>query len=100
MWIQNSYGFSYAATPFLQEPWFSVLQRSWDLFWDCQADGKRMGLYNGSATATNISALVAPDGCLGDAVSGPGGIAYKTSDGNLSLRLVVRIHPGVRGATG
>ncbi len=22
-WIQNSYGFSYAATPFLQEPWFS-----------------------------------------------------------------------------
>ena len=85
LWIQNSYGFSYAATPFLQEPWFSMLQRSWDLFWDCQADGKRMGLYNGSATATNISALVAPDGCLGDAVSGPGGIAYKTSDGNLSL---------------
>ena len=31
-WIQNSYGFSYAATPFLQEPWFSTLQRSWDLF--------------------------------------------------------------------
>ena len=23
-WIQNSYGFSYAATPFLQEPWFST----------------------------------------------------------------------------
>ncbi len=23
-WIQNSYGFSYAATPFLQEPWFGL----------------------------------------------------------------------------
>ena len=42
-WIQNSYGFSYAVTPFLQEPWFSILQRSWDLFWDNQGDGKRMG---------------------------------------------------------
>ena len=52
-------------------------------------------------TATNISALVAPDGCLGDAVSGPGGIAYKTERRQLeSSRLVVRIHPGVRGATG
>lgn len=24
-WIQNSYGFSYSATPFLAEPWFSML---------------------------------------------------------------------------
>ena len=29
-WIQNSYGFSYAVTPFLREPWFSLLQQSWD----------------------------------------------------------------------
>ena len=43
-WIQNSYGFSYAATPFLQEPWFSILQQSWDLFWENQGDGKRKGM--------------------------------------------------------
>src|SRR5512135_1177988 len=47
-WIQNAYGFSYAATPFLQEPWFSTLQRSWDLHWDNQGDGKRMSLWGGS----------------------------------------------------
>ena len=63
-WIQNSYGFSYAATPFLQEPWFSTLQRSWDLFWDNQGDGKRMGLWGGRPQRQ--SPLVAPDGCLGD----------------------------------
>ena len=44
-WIQNSYGFSYAATPFLEEPWFSILQQSWDLFWDNQGDGVRKGLW-------------------------------------------------------
>lgn len=80
-WIQNSYGFSYAATPFLQEPWFSTLQRSWDLFWDNQGDGKRMGLWGGSATNNHLSPLVAPDGCLGDAAA-PGCIAYKQGDGD------------------
>ena len=83
-WIQNSYGFSYAATPFLQEPWFSMLQRSWDLFWDNQGDGKRMGLWGGSPTATQSSSLVAPDGCLGDCAT-PGCIIYKQGDGNLKI---------------
>jgi hypothetical protein len=80
-WIQNGYGFSYAATPFLQEPWFSTLQRSWDLFWDNQGNGKRKGLWGGSPTANHLSALVAPDGCLGDAAT-PGCIAYKQGDGD------------------
>ena len=83
-WIQNSYGFSYAATPFLQEPWFSTLQRSWDLFWDNQGDGKRMGLLGGSPTANHLSPLVAPDGCLGDAAT-PGCIAYKQGDGDTKV---------------
>jgi len=83
-WIQNSYGFSYAATPFLEEPWFSTLQRSWDLFWDNQGDGKRKGLWGGSATANHLSALVAPDGCLGDAAT-PGCIAYKQGDGDAKV---------------
>jgi hypothetical protein len=83
-WIQNSYGFSYAATPFLQEPWISLLQRSWDLHWDNQGDGKRMGLWGGSPTANQLSALVAPDGSLGDCAA-PGQIVYKQGDGDVRM---------------
>ncbi len=75
-WIQNSYGFSYAATPFLQEPWFSLLQRSWDLFWNLQGDGKRVGRPD--------FPLVAPDGCLGDCAS-PEGIVYRQGDGDWKI---------------
>ncbi|MCX6927050.1 MAG: hypothetical protein NT154_28170 [Verrucomicrobia bacterium] len=78
-WIQNSYGFSYSATPFLQEPWFSTLQRSWDLFWDNQGDGKRKGGWVGAGPE-----LVAPDGCLGDCAR-PGQIAYRQGDGDVNM---------------
>ena len=81
-WIQNSYGFSYAATPFLQEPWFSILQRSWDLFWDNQGDGIRKGLW-GDGTPNKLSELVAPDGGLGDTAA-PGMIIYKQGDGDVN----------------
>ena len=91
-WIQNSYGFSYAAAPFLREPWSSLLQRSWDLFWDNQGDGKRMGLWGGSPAANQLSSLVAPDGCLGDAAA-PGQIVYKQGDGD------VRVHDWFYEAT-
>lgn len=80
-WIQNSYGFSYAVTPFLQEPWFSMLQRSWDLFWDNQGDGVRKGMW-GSDTTRILHQLIAPDGCLGDAAA-PGQIAYRQGDGDV-----------------
>jgi hypothetical protein len=80
-WIQNSYGFSYAATPFLEEPWYSILQRSWDLFLDNQGDGKRRGMWDGDKP-TVLSQLVAPDGCLGDAAA-PGQIAYRQGDGDV-----------------
>jgi len=80
-WIQNSYGFSYSATPFLQEPWFSLLQRSWDLFWENQGDGVRKGLW-GSDTTRVLHQLIAPDGCLGDAAA-PGQIAYRQGDGDV-----------------
>jgi alpha-L-fucosidase 2 len=83
-WIQNSYGFSYAATPFLEEPWISLLQRSWDLHWDNQGDGKRLGLWGGSPTANQLSSLVAPDGSLGDCAA-PGQIVYKQGDGDVRM---------------
>jgi hypothetical protein len=79
-WIQNSYGFSYAATPFLPEPWFSTLQRSWDLFWNNQGDGKRACGWEGP-----MSSLVAPDGCLGDCAT-PRTIAPKQGDGDPKTR--------------
>ncbi|MGB5745722.1 MAG: hypothetical protein WBM69_01995, partial [Desulfobacterales bacterium] len=82
-WIQNSYGFSYSVTPFLQEPWFSVLQRSWDLFWDNQGDGVRKGLW-GDGTPNKLSELVAPDGGLGDTAA-PGKIIYKQGDGDVNM---------------
>ncbi len=82
-WIQNSYGFSYAVTPFLQEPWFSILQRSWNLFWDNQGDGIRKGLW-GDGTPNQLSELVAPDGGLGDTAA-PGKIIYKQGDGDVKM---------------
>jgi len=82
-WIQNSYGFSYAATPFLEEPWVTTLQRSWDLFWSNQGDGKRKGLW-GDGKPNKLSELVAPDGSLGDCAA-PGKIVYKQGDGDVNL---------------
>ena len=82
-WIQNSYGFSYSATPFLQEPWFSILQNSWDLFWENQGDGVRKGLW-GDGTPNKLSELVAPDGGLGDTAA-PGKIIYKQGDGDVKM---------------
>jgi hypothetical protein len=79
-WIQNSYGFSYAATPFLQEPWFSLLQRSWDLHWNNQGDGIRKGLHG--SESSYLYNLVAPEGSLGD-VAAPGFIVYKQGDGDV-----------------
>jgi len=80
-WIQNSYGFSYSATPFLKEPWFSILQHSWDMFWNNQGDGKRMGDPALKGKPNDMLALVAPDGSLGDAAR-PWHIIYKQGDGD------------------
>ena len=82
-WIQNSYGFSYAATPFLQEPWVSTLQRLWDLFWDNQGDGKRKGHGAAPLRRTTFRPWWPPT------VPGrrrhPGRIAYKQGDGDLKV---------------
>ena len=86
-WIQNSYGFAYSATPFLQEPWFTVLQRSLDLLWNNQGDGKRQGSMDKPGKPANphpLYRLVAPDGSLGDC-AGPDDIIYKQGDGNVAI---------------
>lgn len=79
-WLQNSYGFSYAATPFLQEPWLTLLQNSLDLHWTKQGDGIRRGRF-GTLGAPYFG-LVGADGVLGD-VATQEGIAYKQGDGDV-----------------
>ncbi len=85
-WIQNSYGFSYSVSPFLQEPWVSILQRSWDMFWNNQGDGKRMGrpYSKDDSDGGPLMRLVAPDGSLRDAAF-PTEIIYKQGDGNIEI---------------
>ena len=76
-WIQNSYGTTYSALPFLQEPFVTFLQNSQDLWFDQMGDGKRVG----AAPPFN---WVAPDGCLCDAAR-PGWIVYRQGDGRTHL---------------
>ncbi|MBI1926749.1 hypothetical protein HYR99_21210, partial [Candidatus Poribacteria bacterium] len=65
-WIQNSYGPTYCALPFLQEPLTTFLQNSHDLWFDQMGDGVRAGAHE----------WVAPDGSLCDAAN-PGWVVYK-----------------------
>jgi hypothetical protein len=73
-WIQNSYGTTYCALPFLREPLVTFLQNSQDLWFDQMGDGKRVGANN----------WVAPDGCLCDCAA-PGWIVYKQGDGRIDI---------------
>lgn len=76
-WIQNSYGTTFAALPFLQEPFLTFLQNSQDLWFDQMGDGKRVG-------AEAPFNWVGPDGVLCDAAR-PGWIVYKQGDGRTSI---------------
>ena len=78
-WIQNSYGTTYAALPFLQEPFVTFLQNSQDLWFDQMGDGKRVG-----AKEAPYNKWVAPDGCLCDAAR-PGWIVYRQGDGRTDM---------------
>jgi hypothetical protein len=73
-WIQNSYGTTYCALPFYQEPFVTFLQNSQDLWFNQMGDGKRVGAND----------WIAPDGCLCDAAA-PGWIVYKQGDGRIHI---------------
>jgi hypothetical protein len=73
-WIQNSYGPTYCALPFWQEPFVTFIENSHALWFDQMGDGKRSGFNN----------WVAPDGCLCDAAS-PGWIVYRQGDGRVDI---------------
>ncbi|MHB1458666.1 MAG: hypothetical protein ACYC0V_17295 [Armatimonadota bacterium] len=73
-WIQNSYGTSYCAMPFLQEPYSTFLLNANDLWFKWIGDGKKMGNNN----------VIGPDGCLCDAAR-PSDVHYKQGDGMVAL---------------
>lgn len=73
-WIQNSYGTTYCALPFYQEPYLTFLQNAQDFWFDQMGDGKRVGANNWQA----------PDGCLCDCAR-PGWIMYKQGDGKINI---------------
>jgi len=73
-WIQNSYGTTYCALPFYQEPYVTFLQNAQDFWFDQMGDGIRIGANNWQA----------PDGCLCDCAK-PGWIMYKQGDGRISI---------------
>ena len=76
-WIQNSYGTTYCALPFFQEPFLTFLRNSHDLWFSQMGDGKRVG----AAPPFN---WIAPDGCLCDAAR-PGWAVYKQGDGRTAI---------------
>ena len=78
-WIQNSYGTTYSALPFYQEPFVTFLQNSQDLWFNQMGDGRRAG-----CPGTPADSWVAPDGQLCDAAA-PGCIIYRQGDGRTAI---------------
>lgn len=76
-WIQNSYGTTYCALPFFEEPFVTFLENSHALWFSQMGDGKRVG-------AAAPFDWVAPDGCLCDAAR-PGWVVYKQGDGRTAI---------------
>jgi len=73
-WIQNSYGPTYCALPFFQEPLTTFLQNAQDLWFNQMGDGRRKSARD----------WVAPDGCLCDAAS-PDWFMPKQGDGRVDI---------------
>jgi hypothetical protein len=81
-WIQNSYGTTYCALPFLVEPMTTFLQNSQDLWFDQMGDGKTPRPFQmGGGRRFD---WVPPDGCLCDAAS-PGTFIAKQGDGRVDI---------------
>jgi len=75
-WVQNSYGPTYCALPFWQEPWVTFVENSHALWYDQMGDGHHVG------AAPWLS--VAPDGSLCDCAR-PDFVIYKQGDGRVDL---------------
>ena len=76
-WIQNSYGPTYCALPFLSEPLTTFLQNSHDLWFDQMGDGRTVRPFKDFH-------WIPPDGCLCDAAA-PGMFIAKQGDGRVDI---------------
>ncbi len=80
-WIQNSYGTTYCALPFLTEPYITFLQNAQDLWFDQMGDGKTVRPFQMGERRFD---WVPPDGCLCDAAA-PGWFVAKQGDGRVDI---------------
>ncbi len=80
-WIQNSYGTTYCALPFLLEPYVTFLQNAQDLWFDQMGDGKTVRPFQMGERHFD---WVPPDGCLCDAAA-PGWFVAKQGDGRVDI---------------
>ena len=76
-WIQNSYGTTYCALPFYQEPFVTFLENSHDLWFAQMGDGKKVWKWQQHE-------WVVPDGQLCDAAA-PGWVFPKQGDGRVAI---------------
>ncbi len=77
-WVQNSYGTTYAALPFYEEPFVSFVQHSQDLWFAKMGDGKTSYVWNGK------DSWVPPDGCLMDCANETWAM-HRQGDGRVSI---------------
>jgi len=77
-WVQNSYGTTYAALPFYEEPFVSFIQHSQDLWFAKMGDGKTRYVWNGK------DSWVPPDGCLMDCANETWAM-HRQGDGRVSI---------------
>lgn len=80
-WIQNSYGTTYSALPFLLEPYVTFLRNSQALWFDAMGDGKTEFSVH---VAGQDWKWVPPDGCLCDAAR-PGWVVHRQGDGRVAI---------------
>jgi len=80
-WIQNSYGPTYCALPFYDEPLITFLQNAQDLWFNQMGDGRTPRPFRHHDTQFD---WVPPDGCLCDAAS-PGWFVAKQGDGRVDI---------------
>lgn len=79
-WIQNSYGFAFAAQPFLGEPMRTFLANSQNLWFQVMGDGKTPYTFTRSSDSRS---WVPPDGCLVDMAGAE--TSHRQGDGRVDM---------------
>jgi hypothetical protein len=77
-WVQNSYGPTYCALPFYEEPFVTFLRNSQDLWFNKMGDGKTSYVWNGK------DSWVPPDGCLMDCANDTWAM-HRQGDGRVNI---------------